>query len=229
MFEDDLIALAVSTEPHEMPAHVRQRFVDSIGGISSTAAPGPAHAESPSVITMRPRRAAVWIPWAAAAAMAVTAGGLAVRNHTLDERLAQEAQRNVSLTGQNAYAKRVVQLLTARDAQHVVLTTAKTPPMPTGRTTYLARTGELIFQGSNLASLPPGKAYELWLIPADGSASIPAGTFRPDAQGNASLVFPKLSAGVAAKAFGITIERAEGSPTPTLPIVLAGSDRPAGE
>ena len=42
-------------------------------------------------------------------------------------------------------------------------------------------------------------------------------------QGSASLVLPPLPVGVEAKAFGVTIERAEGAATPTLPIILAGA------
>ena len=94
--------------------------------------------------------------------------------------------------------------------------------MPTARAVYLASRGGLILEASNMGPLPADKTYELWVIPSNGAPSIPAGTFRPDASGNASLVLPDLPVGVQAKAFGVTIERAEGSPTPTLPIIMAG-------
>ena len=83
--------------------------------------------------------------------------------------------------------------------------------------------GTLVFLASNLDPLQALKTYELWVIPADGSAPVPAGTFHPDDQGNASVIMPTLPRGVAAKAFGVTIEPDGGSQTPTLPIVLAGS------
>jgi anti-sigma-K factor RskA len=67
------------------------------------------------------------------------------------------------------------------------------------------------------------KTYELWIIPQDGTAPIPAGTFHPDDQGNASVVLPDLPKGIAAKAFGVTIEPEGGSQTPTLPIIMAGT------
>ena len=67
------------------------------------------------------------------------------------------------------------------------------------------------------------------MIPADGKAPIPAGLFRPDAAGNASVVLPPLPRGVPAKAFGVTIEKAEGSATPTAPIILVGAVPAAGE
>jgi hypothetical protein len=37
------------------------------------------------------------------------------------------------------------------------------------------------------------------------------------------VVLPALPAGVDAKAFGVTVEQASGSSTPTLPIVMSGS------
>jgi anti-sigma-K factor RskA len=89
--------------------------------------------------------------------------------------------------------------------------------------TYLPSKGALIFVVSNLRAVKPNKTYELWLIPANGKAPIPAGLFRPDATGSASVVLPQLPVGVEAKAFGVTIEDAQGSSTPTLPIVLSGS------
>ncbi|MGH9594994.1 MAG: anti-sigma factor domain-containing protein, partial [Bryobacteraceae bacterium] len=88
---------------------------------------------------------------------------------------------------------------------------------------YLPERGGLILQASKMGPLPEDKAYELWVIPANGKAPIPAGVFRPDATGNASVVLPQLPVGVAAKAFGVTIERAEGSASPTLPIILSGA------
>ena len=74
-----------------------------------------------------------------------------------------------------------------------------------------------------MASLPADKTYELWVIPANGSAPIPAGTFTPDATGNASVVMPPMPEGIPAKAFGVTIEKAGGSSTPTAPILMAGA------
>ena len=124
---------------------------------------------------------------------------------------------------ENAHAQEVLEVLTAPKAQHVVLTAGKATPTPSARAVYLAERGGLILQASNMGALPADKAYELWVIPANGKAPIPAGLFWPDAAGSASLVLPPLPVGVEAKAFGVTIERAEGAATPTLPIILAGA------
>jgi anti-sigma-K factor RskA len=81
----------------------------------------------------------------------------------------------------------------------------------------------LIFQANNMAPLQTAKVYELWLIPANGGSPVPAGTFHPDNRGDASLIMPPLPKGIAAQAFGITIENEGGSQTPTLPIIMVGT------
>lgn len=113
--------------------------------------------------------------------------------------------------------------LTDPAAKRVILNTTPPPtPQPQGRATYVASKGALVFVANNLQPLAPAKTYELWLIPASGQAPIPAGTFQPDAAGNASLILPPLPKGVDAKAFGVTIEAAGGATKPTLPIILVG-------
>jgi anti-sigma-K factor RskA len=76
---------------------------------------------------------------------------------------------------------------------------------------------------TNLKPLPEGKTYELWVIPANGKPPVPAGLFRPDSTGAATLVLPSLPTGIQAKAFGVTIEKASGSDAPTSPIILSGA------
>lgn len=124
---------------------------------------------------------------------------------------------------ESAQARAVLDTLTNPAAQRVVLTPDSATPAPTGRATYMPDKGMLTFIASNLVPLQPYKTYELWLIPADGRDPIPAGTFKPDERGNASLLLPELPKGVAAKAFGVTIEDDGGAQTPTMPIVLAGA------
>jgi hypothetical protein len=165
----------------------------------------------------------------AVAALLIIAVGLSWEVLHLDERLRHETATLHRMAAENAKAQAVVDALTAPAAQRVLLTSVKTPPAPSGRAVYLPSTGALVFQGNNLASLPADKTYELWVIPANGSAPIPAGLFRPDATGNASVVMLELPKGVPAKAFGVTVEKASGSDTPTAPILLAGAAPTAGE
>jgi anti-sigma-K factor RskA len=94
---------------------------------------------------------------------------------------------------------------------------------PIGSVTYNADKGTLVFLASNLDPVRRFKTYELWLLPVDGSAPIPAGTFHPDDHGGGSIILPDMPKGIAAKAFVVTIEDTSGSSKPTPPIILAGS------
>jgi len=118
-------------------------------------------------------------------------------------------------------AREILAVLMAPDAAHFTLVAAESKPQPQGKAIYVMGRG-CVFFASNLAPLPPAKAYELWLVPAAG-APIPVGVFKPDARGSATLVAPPMYEQTPAKAFAITIEPEGGSRTPTPPIVLAGA------
>jgi anti-sigma-K factor RskA len=185
-----------------------------------------------------PRRSMVakvfpWVGWAAAAGLAVAAGNLYRQRDSLyQERdnlhatVVEQATKLDNLTTDTAAAREVLDALTDTTAKRVTLVKPKgaPAPLPQGRATYVADKGTLIFIANNLEPLSPLKTYELWLIPAAaGSAPIPAGTFRPDERGNASVILPLLPKGVEAKAFGVTVEDKDGATTPTLPIILVGA------
>jgi Anti-sigma-K factor rskA len=228
-----LVALTVARRP--VPQGAKQRFMQKL------AAAGPVGGVRPpaSVVHIdraQSRRRPSLLPWIAVAALLALVVGLGVRIKQLSDQLQLEsdsvarlARTNRQLADTNEHAHEVLELMTAPNAQRAVLTAAKTRPVPMGRAVYLAESGALMFQGSNLAHLPAGKTYELWLIPANGHTPMPAGMFTPDAAGNASVMMPMLPKGVTAKAFGVTIERAGGSETPTMPIVLSGAASSAGE
>ena len=167
-----------------------------------------------------------WIGWAFAAGLAITAGNLYHEREAQRARLVAQAGEIDRLSADAAAAKQLLSTITDPNAKQVTLSRTSnppTPPAPQGRATYVADKGALIFIASGLDPLETYKTYELWLIPANGRDPIPAGTFHPDAHGNASVILPPLPKGIEAKAFGVTIEDDGGSQTPTMPIVLAGS------
>jgi anti-sigma-K factor RskA len=61
----------------------------------------------------------------------------------------------------------------------------------------------------------------LWTI--TGTVATGAGTFTPDAQGAASVTSIVAPGAALPDAFGVTIEPAGGSTTPTMPIVMVGA------
>lgn len=221
--------VAMSVEQQAVPQGARERLMERI------AASVPAvETRTKAVVTAIDMRRAQprvrrWVAWGAVAALLIVTAGLGVQVESLRQLLATERAEAKAQEVERQRAKEVLDLLTARSAQHVVLTASKTAPAPSARAVYLASRGALVLQASNLNPLPEGKAYELWVIPANGTAPVPAGVFQPDATGSASLVMPQIPQGITAKAFGITIENAGGSPIPTSPIVLAGAAPASGE
>ena len=164
-----------------------------------------------------------WLGWAVAAALAVTTGNFYHESQAVRASMAGEHAELLRLSADAAAARQLMETLKDPAATRVTLTRSKQAPVPQGKVTYVADKGSLLFVASNLDPLDSYKVYELWLIPANGQAPVPAGTFHPDARGNASVVLPQLPAGLVAKAFGITIEDEGGSQTPTMPIVLSGA------
>jgi anti-sigma factor RsiW len=232
----DLALLSLSVEEQPLPAGARERFMSRIAAETQTAgtvqttvpiaAVPQAGPEPVRVIReVKPRRNwfPILIPTAAAFALLALAGYLGNQNQRLNDLLNEDKGQIAQLSAQAARAQEVLDTLTSPAAKQVTLTEGKGTPAPMGHTSYLAEKGALVFVGNNLKPIPAGKAYELWVIPADGKAPIPAGVFRPDDRGSASVVLPTLPEGVPAKAFGLTIENAEGSATPTTPIVLSGA------
>jgi anti-sigma-K factor RskA len=164
-----------------------------------------------------------WAGWAVAAGLAVGAGMLYQERETLRTTVASQSGQLAHLTADAAAARQLMDTMNDPMAMHVTLQKPQTAPVPQARATYVAEKGSLLFTASNMEPLLPYKVYELWLIPADGHDPIPAGTFHPDARGNANVIMPTLPKGVEAKAFGITIEDEGGATTPTMPIIMAGA------
>jgi hypothetical protein len=191
-------------------------------------------APEPRLFTMgreeEPRRSSFWgwAGWAVAAAFAVAAGLQFQQRQGLQQQLADANTKITAAQTESARAEAAMQALTGNGAAQVALhlpasAGSVAAVQPYGQAVYTANTGALVFVASHLDPLAPHKVYELWLLPADKSAPIPAGTFKPDAHGNASVVMPQIPKGVAAGGFGVTVEADGGSPVPTSAIVLSGA------
>ena len=225
----DLAMLALSADQQPLPAGARERFVQRIARETSLNSPVDKPVQPVSIDQSRKPVRAGWAGWLAAAAILAVAVTLGFEVGHLKSLLDNRDRRIAALEAGKSRAEQVVEVLTAPTAQKILLTAPKTLPAPTGRVIYLSERGGLILQANNLARIPDAKTYELWVIPADGSSPIPAGLFRPDAAGNGSVVLPSIPTGVSAKAFGVTLENAGGSKTPTAPILLAGAVPASGE
>jgi len=213
--------LALSTIGPKPPARARQRLLDAV---SKESAPTRAqNARKMGHLSVAPRRS--WwgaLGWAATAAVVVLAASLWKENAVLRQSLASASAQGAQSARELEDLRKIAAPLIAPETQRITLVAMKTPPQPQGKAFYLRNRGSLVFMANNMPSLPPQKAYELWLIPIQG-APIPAGTFKPDAHGSATVVNPPLPSGMEAKAFAITVENEAGASTPTMPIMMMGT------
>src|SRR5216684_8663483 len=209
----DTALLALSAAGARPPQRARQRLLNAVA----------REPRVPRVVQAQQRRS--WwgvLGWAATAAVVIFALSLWRENSTLKATLASASSQSARSARELEELRRIAAPIIAPEVQHVTLVSGKTPPQPQGKAFYLRNRGSLVFLANNMTPLPPQKAYELWLIPTRGSP-IPAGVFKPDSRGSASVVNPPLPAGVEAKAFAITVENEAGAATPTMPIVMMGA------
>ena len=202
----DMALLALSTAGPKPPARARRRLME---------AAAREHRQAKGVVSHP------WwlpLPWLAAAALALAVVVLSTQNSGLRRQIASLERDAASQQVDLQHAREIVSTLTASDAMRVTLVAAKAPPQPQGKAIYVRDRSSLIFLASNMPAAPSDKAYELWLIPMTG-APIPAGMFKPDAHGSATIINPPLPANVEAKAFAITVEPEAGSTTPTMQAV----------
>ena len=206
----DMALMALSSVGPTPPRRSLRRLLDAI-------------ASQPRVRVV-PTRWVWWaaVSWFATAVLALVTVVLWRQNADWQQTASQLQHQSTEQQAQLQRARDVLATLTATDALHVTLVAAKTPPQPQGKAIYVRNRASLIFLASNLPMLPPQKAYELWLIPTLG-APIPAGLFKPDAHGGATVINPPLPTGVEAKAFAITVEPEAGSATPTSQPIMVGA------
>ncbi len=237
----DLALMALTADLHSPPAFARERLMKQVARERKVVAIRPApQADAQQAVptfgglgleedSAGPRKngairtIAPWLGWAAAAAMLLVIVRENSQHDSMRRALDLQNGQIIRLSAQADRAQQVMDLLNDQSAKRVSLTRGGAAPAPIGRATYLPQKGALLFMASNMETLPPYKTYELWLIPANGHDPIPAGTFQPDAKGNATILMPDLPQDVEAKAFGVTIEDQGGSQTPTLPIIMSGN------
>ena len=219
---DVLQGLAQVVPQVDPSPELRARVLTSIGANrmpSGGAAPTPAS------------RAGLW--WLATAASLALAAGLTVYTGQLRGRISsletdlREAQLRADAgERQVADAQRAassalssVAVLTAPDLARVELAGQPVAPNASARA-FWSRSHGLVFTGTNLPQLPPGKTYQVWVVTAQ--APISAGLLRPDQQGGVSGTFatpPDIPAPVA---MAVTIEPDGGVPAPTGDKYLVG-------
>ena len=239
-----LVGYALTAEMKAPPAQARERLMNQVAKEKKIVPINRAEPQAEPMLSSRNSRvfqmeapetdarrgmgAMGWVGWAVAAGVAVVAGLQYQQRQAVQHDLSVASAQLTETDAKAARAEQVLQTLNDATAMQVSLHVPQNPGVPVkldpeGHAVYSRAKGSLIFVASHLDPLQPSKTYELWLLPAEaGVAPVPAGLFRPDARGNASVTMPKLPAGMEAKGFGVTVENDGGSQKPTAPIVLAG-------
>jgi anti-sigma-K factor RskA len=208
----DAALLALSASGPKPPTRSRERL---------RAAIAKEPRRVPQIRSQERGRSWSALAWMAAAAAVVVVVLLLNQNSNLRRRIGELETNSKQQDQQLLEAKQLLTTLTSPDAEHFTLVAGKLPPQPQGKAIYVRSSGILVFLASNMPAVPPQKAYELWLIPTSG-APIPAGLFKPDAHGTATVIRPPLPTGVEAKTFAITIEPETGSSAPTSQPIMVG-------
>ena len=215
-------ALALSVEPVEPPAAIRQRILSSI------AAPAAAR---PNV-----RAAQSWAPWLATAAAVAIAAGLSVYATQLRGRV-QALERQLSdaivqlQAGERqaaqarlvaADARRQLSVLAAPDIAHVDLKGQAAAPQASARALW-SRSRGLLFAASNLPPLPAGQTYQLWVISGKLAPISDGWIFKPDADGAVTAMFNTPVTLPAPTLMAVTVEADGGAAAPHGAMYLVGS------
>ncbi|MBV9669778.1 MAG: anti-sigma factor [Acidobacteriales bacterium] len=238
---EGMAVLALSASGPAAPARARERLLrtaqvwdEPLGGVRDgargTRSPGRSEADDmprdvgasiPTYATMR-RPWWSFVPAFAALVLAAFAILLWVRNTRLADQL-QATQTSLSETqARLSQAMLVAETVTSPATQKVTLVWASDKPQPEITAMYLQRRRVIVLMAHHLPQVPEGKAYELWLLPANGAPPMAAGTFRPTANGSAVMTHSEMAATPEAKGFAVTIEAMSGSDKPTSPVIFSG-------
>lgn len=156
--------------------------------------------------------------WALRSEISVLRGDVAATN----EEAAKLRGELVALRRNWVEVTKAMNVLRAPDMLKVDLKGQTGMPGASGRA-FWSRQAGLMFTAEGLSALPPDKVYQLWTI--KGTVATGAGTFIPDAGGAAAVTAIVVAGADQPDAFGVTIEPAGGSNTPTMPIVMVGASK----
>jgi anti-sigma-K factor RskA len=183
------------------------RVVSVLSGSSPRAEPSSSirdkivNATRDTPAPRAPSARLAWLPAAAALALAAGLGVYAVAV----ERRAPDAHLLV--------------VMSADDLVRVDLAGQSVAPDARARV-FWSRSRGLIFTGSRLPPLPPGRTYQLWII--SGEMPVGAGLLKPRADGSVQATFSSPNGLMKAAAFAVTSEPNGGVVVPTGDKYLVG-------
>lgn len=157
-----------------------------------------------------------------AAAMLILLIGSAILNYSYYSKYEsanndlQVAQQKIAEKDSiNLAMNKDIDVMTDKNAQPVVLNGTPHSPQSLARIFWMKNTGEVYIDPSNLPAVPAGKQYQLWAI-VDGKP-ISGGMISTE---KGIYHIQKMKSFGKADAFAITLEKAGGSPAPTMDAMI---------
>jgi anti-sigma-K factor RskA len=98
---------------------------------------------------------------------------------------------------------------------------ASQPQPPKGRV-FVNPSQGVVLIASNLPPAPPGKVYEMWVVPKGGNP-LRAGEFQSQSDGTAMHIHRGPVDVSATGAVAVTLENAGGADVPTMPLVAVAA------
>ncbi|HXY29481.1 MAG TPA: anti-sigma factor [Gemmatimonadaceae bacterium] len=162
---------------------------------------------------------------AAAAIVILTAGfaswalGERQRNAELRRELAAQHDARHALEAQIAARDSTIADLVGPRVK--IISVEQGPTHPSARMFWDQLTNRWTFVAHNMPAAAPGRSYQLWLITKD-NRKVSAGTFAPEASGEARLAATYALGADSLLAIAVTVEPQGGSPQPTTTPILLG-------
>ncbi len=141
------------------------------------------------------------------------------KRHDIQQLQAQLNAAQGAAAKDEATMRAYADVVAAPDTVSVALQQQAGGPPGQAHVLYNERMGLAVYSGQ-ISPPPPGKSYQLWLVPASG-APVNAGLVAANQQNGAVVVH--FAQNLAAKAFAVTVEPLGGSAQPTGPKVLVGA------
>jgi anti-sigma-K factor RskA len=187
------------------------------------ARPGTAK-DAGGVARPRSQDGGSWWNWAlvaAAVALALVSLGLSWQNRRIAAELARQRKAAESMIHDREQIEKLVSTLAAPDTMTVKLAGTENAASASGMVKFNAKSGVVLYS-ADLPALPPGKSYQMWLVPVSG-APISAGLLGPGGQAWGNLWTAQVPQNVQGKAFAVTVEPVGGLAQPSGPKVLLGA------
>ncbi|MGN6194049.1 MAG: anti-sigma factor [Ginsengibacter sp.] len=194
-------------------AHVKEKLFNQLFSKEDSA----ENKEAPVVSINKKYRRPFFYKFIAAAVFILLIGSIILnysyyeKYHQLNDELASAQQKLDEQEKSNQAMSQDLNVMTNKNALPVVLNGTQNAPDAVAKIFWMKNTGEVYIDPRNLPNVPEGKQYQLWAI-VDGKP-VDAGLIETT---KGTYHIQKMKSFGNVQAFAITLEKAGGSPTPTM-------------